>query len=315
MQPDPEADALPALLHEEYGAPPLDEQFSADLISRLQVEAAATPTVSVKPRRSLLAICLGVATVAASIIAIVWILNQGNPGTNHEVTHRTKGDSDHLALLDLSDQKGEKGEKYSSVDHLSESSFSTRLSRESESLPLRESLSERNESESKYSRESLAQRTESLATEERKPRTLSTITRLSVLDIHPEEWPNMSAAAALADRLYVVDSGHLYEVDASDGTRRSVGESDWRNTAAMGAEGGHLYIVCDHQLYKVNPKTGKRHSLGKPDWANTKAIMTIGDMLYIAANGQLHRVNPSDGSHEVLPGKGDRPNHPRQPKP
>ena len=148
MQPDPEADALPALLHEEYGAPQLDEQFSADLIARLQAEAASRPTVSVKPRRSMLAICLGVATVAGSIIAIIWMLNQGNPG--------------------------------------------------------------------------------------------------------------------------------------------------------------------DHE---VNPKTGKRHSLGKPDWANTKAIMTIGDMLYIAANGQLHRVNPSDGSHEVLPSKGDRPNHPRQPKP
>ncbi|MBC7853161.1 MAG: hypothetical protein IAF94_06975, partial [Pirellulaceae bacterium] len=77
MQQDHEANELQALLHEEYGAPPLDAQFSADLVARLQAEAASMPTVSVKPRRSLLAICLGVATVAASIIAIVWILNQG----------------------------------------------------------------------------------------------------------------------------------------------------------------------------------------------------------------------------------------------
>ena len=305
MQQDHEANELQALLHEEYGAPPLDEQFSADLIARLQVEAAATPTVPAKPRRSLLAICLGVATVAASIITIVWILNQGIPGTNHDVTRRTTGDSDHLALLELSDQKGEKGEKYSRVDHLSESSRSMSSSPESESLPLSESLSD-----SKYSLESLVQRKESLVTEERKPRTNSLVTKLSVLDIHPEEWPNMSAAAALADMLYVVDSGHLYEVNTGDGSRRSVGVHDWQNIAAMGAAGGQLFIVKDNQLYEVNPKTGVRRSLGKPDWANTKAIVTAGDKLYIASNGLLHRVNSSDGSHEVLHNNNEKQNSP-----
>ena len=40
MQEDHEADDLHDLLHEQYGAPRLDDQFSADLIGRLQAEAA-----------------------------------------------------------------------------------------------------------------------------------------------------------------------------------------------------------------------------------------------------------------------------------
>ena len=80
MQPDHEADDLQALLHEEYGAPRLDAQFSADLIGRLQAAAApsATPT---RTRRSPLAICLGAAAVAALVIAVIWISSPGTPGT------------------------------------------------------------------------------------------------------------------------------------------------------------------------------------------------------------------------------------------
>lgn len=312
MQQDHEADELQALLREEYGAPPLDKQFTASLIERLQAEAASRPSPSLtpaKPRRSLLlGICLGIGGVAALVIAVIWISQLGTPETNYEVAQR----------LDLSplrvESEVEESKEYARVDHLSVDPRSLSLSPESESLPLRESLSDRIVSESKRSPESLAQTKESLVTEERKPRTLSLLTELSVLSPDAPVWPNITAAVALADRFYVVDSGHLYEVNISDGSRRSVGDDDWRNTAAMGSAGGHLYLVCDNQLYEVNPATGGRRSVGKPEWTNTRAIMTAGDKLYIASSGLLHRVNPSDGSHEVLRSKDDSPNHPRQPK-
>ncbi|MGI8980270.1 MAG: hypothetical protein ACR2FY_13675 [Pirellulaceae bacterium] len=316
MQPDDEADELQALLREEYGAPPLDEQFSTDLIARLRAEAAtSTPTfVPAKPRRSPLAICLAIATVAALVLVVIWISQSGTPATNYEVARRDEGKSDRSQHLDLSDSSPQS--ESARVDHLSVSPRSLSLSPESEVMPLSESLSDRIASESKHSHESLAtQKKESLAAAERKPRELSPMAKLSVLSRDTAEWPNIAAAVALSDMLYVVDSGHLYEVSPQDGSRRNVGEADWRNTAAMGSAGGRLYVVCDNQLYEVNPETGVRRNVGKPEWATTKAMLTAGDKLYIASNGLLHRVNPSDGSHEVLHSKKESRNQPSQPKP
>src|SRR4029453_17910332 len=100
-------------------------------------------------------------------------------------------------------------------------------------LTLSKSLSR----ESKGSSESRAPREEGLVTDERMPGPRSPSTTLSVLDVHPE-WQGISAAVALADMLYVVDSGHLYEVSPSDGSRRGVGNDNWQDTAAMGAANG-----------------------------------------------------------------------------
>jgi hypothetical protein len=313
MLSDHEADELQALLRDEYGAPPLDERFSADLLARLQAEVAKSSQPSLtraNPRQFLLKICLAIAAVAALVLAVIWISQPGATPTSREVARREKTRADrsqHLDLDVLSDES-----KPGGVDHLSVSPRSLSLSPESESLPLRESLSESPASESKYSR---LQRREGLAREERAPPTLSKSTQLSVLSTVQKEWPNVSAAAGLADLLYVVDSSQLYEVNTGDGSRRRVGEDDWQNTAAMGAAGEHLYIVCDNQLYEVNPKTGARRSLGKPDWANTKTILTVGAKLYIASNGFLHRVNPNGGSHEILHSTSDGSKNPPPSKP
>src|SRR3954468_2010858 len=105
MQPDQEPDELQALLREEYSAPPLDEQFSADLLARLQAEAAAMLAPSkmpARPRRLPLATGLAIAVVAASVIAVIWIANQGTPATNHEVARRDKAKSDRSTLSNLS---------------------------------------------------------------------------------------------------------------------------------------------------------------------------------------------------------------------
>lgn len=319
MQPNDKADELQALLQEEYDAPRLDEPFSASLIARLQAEASApqslTPT---KPRQPLLAICLAIAAVAASVIAVVWISQPGIPRTSYEVAQRAKTNlAPPRSLVESEIQESRKADL---ADHMSVAPRSLSLSPESEHLPLSETLSRnqremaRNQSESKHPAESLAPLKEGLVTEERKPRDLSRATILSVLSRDTAEWPNIKVAAALSEMLYVVDSGRLYEVSPSDGSRRNVGNDDWRNTAAMGAAEGRLYIVCDNQLYEVNPATGVRRSVGKPEWANTKAILTAGNRLYIASNGLLHRVNPSDGSHEVLHSIDESPSPPRRPK-
>jgi hypothetical protein len=320
MQPNDEADELQRLLQEEYGAPRLDKQFSADLVARLQAEATAPQSLTpAKPRRPLLAICLAIAAVAASIVAVIWVSQPETPGTNHKVAQRVKTDLD---LNSLAESEIQESRKSDLGDHMSVVPRSMSVSPESERMLLSESLSgnqselARNQSESKHpAASSLAPTEASLVIEERKPGATSLTTKLSTLDIHPEERPNTSAMVALADMLYVVDSGHLYEVSPCDGSRRSLGDDHWRNTAAMGAAGGLLYIVSDHQLYEVNPMTGVRRSVGKSEWAKTTAIVTAGDKLYIISGGLLHRVNPRDGSHELLHSKNESPNPQRQPKP
>lgn len=318
MQPEHEADDLPALLREEYGAPPLDDKFSANLIARLQGEAATQPTLTpAKPRRTLLAICLGVAVLAASIFAIIWIANSGTPATNPEVARQDTPDTNRLALE--AESESEESIQNDRLELLSDKprrlSLSSESAREGESLRLSESLSSKSEGESKHQSESAPMSLESRAAKESKPETLSKTTKRSVLDVFPEGSRGILAAAALADTVYVVDGGHLYEVNPGDGSRRLVGMDDWRNTSAIGAAGGLLYIVGGHQLYEVDPTTGARRLLGKPEWTNTTAIVTAGDKLFIASGGHLHRVNPVDGSHEVLRSKSDRPIKPREPQP
>jgi hypothetical protein len=278
MLPDHDGDYLQGLLHESYSAPRLDDRFSADLIGRLQTEAAPSST----PRRtrwSPSGVCLGAAAVAASVIAAIWVANLGLPGPDHEVARRASTDSDQSARLVGSNEVNELGAtqnvKSSPIDDLSASS--THHSVAVVPVPAQASTA---------------------------PATNN----------HGGQRRSISAMVAHADMLYVVDSGQLYEVRPIDGSRRIVGHDDWQNTTAMGAAGGHLYIVSDNQLYEVNPTTGARRSFGKPDWAETKAIVTVGDRLYIVANGLLQRVNPNDGSHEVFHSKNDGTNGPSKPK-
>ncbi|MFN0020518.1 MAG: hypothetical protein ACKVP0_19850 [Pirellulaceae bacterium] len=295
MQPDHESDDLETLLREEYGAPPLDKQFSADLLARLQVEATSlSPRLktSGNSRRSLLAICVGFVAVAASIFAVLWILNRPDSGNVRESARREKTEGRRVAQRNLD-----------TVALESESVRPDSFSTHPRTLTLSESLSERPESESKFSSEARTPRNENLASEERALVALSKSIPMSVPSTTVKEWPNVSAAAALADMLYMVDGGRLYEVNPNGGSRRSVGDDRWQNTAVMSAAGNYLYLVGDDQLFEVNPKTGARRSVGKPDWAGAKAILTVGDKLYIVSGGLLHRVNPSDGSHEVLHSK------------
>ena len=320
MQPNHEPDELQTLLREEYGAPPLDKQFSANLVARLQAEASKAQTPSLKPVlapskpwRSLLAVCLGFAAIAASVFIFVWMMNRGTPATKREVARRERTDFNRRTHENLDTMALES-------ENARESERLEQLSDRPRTLSLSESLrevipeSKRPESESKPSSESLAPRVENLATEERASAALSQSTQMSVLSAAAKEWPNVSAAAALADRLYVVDSGRLYEVNPDGGSRRSVGDDRWQNTPAMAAAGNYLYLVSDNQLYEVDPKTGARRSVGKPDWESTKAIVTVSDKLYIVSNGWLHRVNPKDGSREVVHGKTESLKQVQEPK-
>jgi hypothetical protein len=231
------------------------------------------------------------------------------------VARRVVSNSNFSTHMDLDTFSAE-----SEVERLDRMSLSPRT------LTLKESLSDRFESESKHSSESRVPRREHLASEatrehlaeeERAPAALSQSRQLSSLATAAlsKEWPSVSAAAALADKLYVVDSGRLYEVSHRDGSRRIVGNDRWQNTAAMGAAGGYLYLVCDNRLYEVDPRTEKRRGVGIPEWANTKAIVMVGDKLHIVSNGWVYRVNPTDGSYEVLHSKTESLNQSPEPKP
>lgn len=300
MQPDDEADDLHALLHEEYGAPPLDDQFSADLLARLKAEIA--PAKSPKraqevPSKSSPAICLGIGGVAALIIAVIWISQLGSPAKDVVVAQPGKTDLQREELRALSDEAQERHQDERARDP-GTTPRSLSASHEHESMPLHESLSA--PGESKPYLESKSQPKESRAHSESKPKELSGLARFSVLDVFPKEWPSISATGAHAGLLYVVDSGHLYEVNPRDGSRRVLGNDDWQGTTALSAMGESLYLVCDDRLFEVNSKTGVRRGLGKPEWADTNAIMAVGNKLYIACGGHLYRVDPSDGSYEVL---------------
>jgi hypothetical protein len=318
MQPDHEADDLHALLQEEYGAPRLDDQFSADLIARLQAEAAPSSTPT-RARRTPLAICLGVAAVAVLVIAVIGISNRGTPETNHELARRAKTDS-HPAARPVESTEIEESVRNDSVDNTGV--LSGRESRSEsqgfvwESAP--DPCAVQGEARAflwESEGEALMGESEAqVVTAESEVTDNNQVGEVSVIPDHHKPWRNISAMVAHAGMLYVVDSGRLCEVSPIDGSRRIVGDDDWQNPAAMGAGIGHLYIVSDNQLYEVNPTTGARRSLGKPDWAETKAIVTVGDELYIVAGGLLHRINPEEGSHEVLHRRSDGTNDPRNPK-
>lgn len=307
MQPNHEADELQDLLRKEYGAPPLDKQFSAGLLTRLQVEVSPVRLKSpVKSRRSLLAICVGVAAVAASIFAVLWILNRPDSSKVRESARRERTDFNHTTYenLDTMALESESARENERLESLSDQPRTLSLSESlREAMPEGQRPESESKSESKPYSEARTPRTEDLVREEHAPASLAQSTQMSVLSAAAKEWPSVTAAAARADMLYLVDNGRLYEVNRNGGLRRSVGDDHWQNSAAMAASGNYLYLVCDNQLYEVDPKTGVRRSIGKPEWASTKAILTVGDKLYIVSNGSLHKVSPSDGSHEVLRGK------------
>jgi len=326
MQSDHETDELQALLREEYGAPPLDKQFSTDLVARLKAEISSLPSPSLTPalapaksQRTLLTVCLGVAAVAASIIAVVLIFNQP-PKTEREVARRYKTDYNRLTQenVDSMAVESESARENERLESLSDRPRTLSLHESlRETMPESQRLETESNSESKPYSEARTPRTEDLAREERKPTSLSILPSkaLSAFSAVQKEWPNVSATAAMGGRLYIADSGRLYEVDPADGSRRSVGNDHWPSTAVMTAAGNHLYLVSDNQLYQVDPKTGVRQSVGKPDWTNTTAIITSGDKLYMVSNGLLHWVDPKSGSHEVLHSQTGSPNESPAPKP
>jgi len=304
-----EHDQLSELLRESREARQLWFVYNDNEIGLCELDPLAGPparssSTPTRTRRSPLPICLGFATVAALVIAVISISNWETPRANHEVAHRANTDSHRSARPARSTEIAE-----------SEVARVPLLLEEPDPLEASErmGLEWPDPLEEPGPLEASEPMVESETTEEVVPTEESEVLEESVPNRH-KEWRNISAAVAHADMLYVVDSGHLYEVSPMDGSRRIVGDDDWQNCAAMGAARGHLYIVSDNQLYEVNPTTGARRSLGKPDWAETEAIVTLDDKLYIVAGGLLHRVNPSDGSREVLHNKNDSTNHPRKPK-
>lgn len=261
MQPDYEADELQSLLQGEYGAPRLDEQFSASLIEKLQAEVlpaslpVSLPTIS---RRSPLALSLALATVATLILAVVWISNREAPATKDEVTQLSTANS--ARTLSLSESMPSPPKEGGRVDQLSLSAGHENLSAESEA---------RSESESKLSGESRTQLKASHENDKKQLLGLSDNIPLSKgLDDfpnHSQPWPNVAAMGAASGNLYIVNDKQLYEVNPRTGARRVLGKPEWTNVMGIVTSSDKLYIVSSGRLFRVNPQDGSREVLPSKD--------------------------------------------------
>lgn len=64
-------------------------------------------------------------------------------------------------------------------------------------------------------------------------------------------WGEATAMAALGDKLYIIDRGTLYQVDASG--EQSELNDGWDEATHMTAMGGALWIIDRGTLYRVDP--------------------------------------------------------------
>jgi hypothetical protein len=102
MQRNDESEELNDLLESGYAAPPLDDAFSSNLVRQLQAEVA--PQTS-EPRSRLLrwALALGGVGVAASILAVLWVLNPLDRKPSRDVAmHSGAGSNDESNSLESS---------------------------------------------------------------------------------------------------------------------------------------------------------------------------------------------------------------------
>ena len=96
MQPNHEPDDLSELLEAGYAAPPLDAVFSGDLVRRMQAEVVPQSSLP-RNRRLHWAMVLGGASVAASILVVLFVWNPLGPTPNEVAMESVPGSSFELS--------------------------------------------------------------------------------------------------------------------------------------------------------------------------------------------------------------------------
>lgn len=156
MQPNHEADDLSELLEAGYAAPPLDAAFSGNLVRRMQ--AAVVPQSSLPRNRRLhWAMVLGGASVAASILAVLFVWNSLGPTPNEVAMESVPGSSVELSTSLESKSTKSLEAKSNPIDAKSSETEPLVLSRDSEEArgtPVSQSITESLvETESEVSRD------------------------------------------------------------------------------------------------------------------------------------------------------------------
>lgn len=94
--------------------------------------------------------------------------------------------------------------------------------------------------------------------------------------------------AELDDKLYLIQGGALYEVEAS-GKRRKVSERYMGEIAMVGME-GRLYVASDGSLWEVEKTGGYKELQG--GWTNIQVMTALDGKLYIVRKtGELYEVD------------------------
>ncbi|PHS00909.1 MAG: hypothetical protein COA78_23315 [Blastopirellula sp.] len=297
MQPDNEDNKLAALLTQQYGAPQLDDQFSENLVKRLQAEAAPLSTrkasTQEQPHNSQRSLYFSAGFVVASLVfGMIWIAFSNTPETKQELAQKLESNLDRMAIWEPDLEK-----KPTRDLSVGTSSFETLLV-ESESIPTKEgtvtsfALTDLPEQkvDTKHGSESLQLVSEFNLFQESLVAEEQSLSR---------KLQKISAITSHAKVLYLVKSGQLYQVNLLDGSQQTIGDDDWTKTTAMAAS-EFIYIVIENQLYKVNPTTGLRRSLGDPIWNKPAELVIANNELFIINKSRMYRINRNDGSHALV---------------
>lgn len=109
-------------------------------------------------------------------------------------------------------------------------------------------------------------------------------------------WPNTNILTAVGGYLYAVDGSTLWKINATTGSRATLGSRNWTGAEAMAALGSYVYIVDDGSLWRVNTSTGSASTFGTGSWSGIPAMAATGSYIYAVDDGQLWRVNVNTAS-------------------
>ncbi len=125
----------------------------------------------------------------------------------------------------------------------------------------------------------------------------------------PTNWSTFKGMTVMNDRIYVMKTTILWEVDPNTWQEQSdcppggppIGCTDWSGFTAMAAYAGHnrVFLVDAPDIYKIDPVTWTHTSSSTIDWSGTTRMAegmsktwTRGGLLFLEKGGAAYKVNP-----------------------
>lgn len=113
-------------------------------------------------------------------------------------------------------------------------------------------------------------------------------------------WQGAEAITALGNYVYIVSNGLLWKVDNYNGATSNLGSGEWTGIPAMAADGNYVYAIDDGLLWRINVNSGLIQTLGSGSWSTTVAMTASNGYLYAVDEGQLWKINASNGAISLL---------------